>query len=97
MTRLHIGRIALQLHGVSSDIAQAALEGLDTEIIRRLHIRGIDAAALSGLSPTLRLPAINSPIPLDAESLRAQLVDGLMSLLPPATMRNSGEDFGESS
>ena len=95
MTRLHIDRIALQLHGVSSDIAQAALEGLDTEIIRRLQIRGIDAAALSGLSPTLRLPAINSPIPLDAESLRTQLVDGLMSLLPPATMSSSGEDFGE--
>lgn len=96
MTRLNIDRIALQLHGISSDIAQAAIEGLDTEIIRRLQIRGIDAAALSGLSPTLRLPAINSPVPLDAESLRTQLVDGLMSLLAPATTNNSGDDVGES-
>ena len=96
MTRLNIDRIALQLHGISSDIAHAALEGLDTEIIRRLHIRGIDAAALSGLSPTIRLPAIHSQIPLDAESLRAQLVDGLMSLLPPARANSSGDDLEES-
>jgi hypothetical protein len=96
MTRLHIDRIALQLHGVSSDIAQAALDGLDIEIIRRLHVRGIDAAGLSGLSPTLRLPAINSPIPLDAESLRKQLVDGLMSLLPPAAASRPDDDNGES-
>ena len=95
MTRLNIDRIALQLHGISSDIAQAALEGLDTEIIRRLHTRGLDAAALSGLSPTLRLPSINSPIPLDAESLRAQLVDGLMSILPPAAASPSGDDVAE--
>lgn len=96
MTRLNIDRIALQLHGISSDIAQAAIEGLDTEIIRRLHTRGLDAATLSGLSPTLRLPTINSPIALDAESLRTQLVDGLMSLLPPATANSLGDDVGES-
>lgn len=95
MTRLNIDRIALQLHGISSDIAQAAIEGLDTEIIRRLHIRGIDASALSGLSPTIRLPAIHSQIPLDAESLRTQLVNGLMSLLPPALVNSSGDDVGE--
>ena len=95
MTRLNIDRIALQLHGISSDIAQAAIEGLDTEIIRRLHTRGLDAAALSGLAPTLRLPTINSPIALDAESLRTQLVNGLMSLLPPALVNGSGDDVGE--
>ena len=95
MTRLHIDRIALQLHGVSSDIAQAALQGLDTELIRRLHIRGLDSAALSGLSPTLRLPAIHSPVPIDAETLRKQLVDGLMSLLPPAAANPASDDAEE--
>jgi hypothetical protein len=96
MTRLHIDRIALKLHGVSSQIAQTAIEGLDTEITRRLHIRGLDAAALSGLSPTLRLPAINSQTPLDAESLRAHIADGFMSLLPPENTSSAGTDIGES-
>lgn len=96
MTSLHIDRIALKLHGVSSQIAQTAIEGLDTEIVRRLHIRGLDAATLSGLSPTLRLPTINSLTTLDAESLRAHIVDGFMSLLPPENTSNTGTDTGES-
>ena len=95
MTRLNIDRIALQLHGISSDIAQAALEGLDTEIMRRLHTRGLDVAALSGLSPTLRLPAIHSAVSLDAESLRTHIADGFMSLLPLANTSNAGTDSGE--
>jgi hypothetical protein len=96
MTRLHIDRIALKLHGISSQIAQSAIEGLDTEIVRRLHLRGLDAAALSELSPTLRLPTINSATALDAESLRAHIVDGFMSLLPPENTSNAATDIRES-
>ncbi|PUA29327.1 MAG: hypothetical protein B0W54_01630 [Cellvibrio sp. 79] len=85
MTQLNIERIALRLHGVSSDIAQAALDGLDAELIRRLQMRGIDANELSGMASGLRLPSIHATQPLDAESLRAKLADGLIDLLAPAT------------
>lgn len=83
MTRLHIDRIALKLHGISTDIAQEALAGLDNEMLRRLQIRGLDSSALSGLSSTLRLPPIHSSAPLNAESLRMQIAEGLMTLLSP--------------
>ena len=85
MTRLHIDRIALKLHGVSADIAQDALAGLDNEMLRRLQIRGLDSSVLSGLSSSVRLPSIHSTVPLDAESLRMQIADGLMTLLAPET------------
>lgn len=84
MTQLNIERIALRLHGVSTDIAQTALDGLDAEIVRRLQVRGIDANALSGMTAALRLPAIHATQALDAESLRATLADGLIDLLTPA-------------
>ena len=95
MTQLNIERIALRLHGVSTDIAQAALVGLDAEIVRRLQARGIDANALSGMASGmasgLRLPSIHAAQSLDAESLRAKLADGLIDLLAPAaTQLNAG-------
>jgi hypothetical protein len=88
MTRLHIDRIALKLHGVSADIAHDALDGLDNEMARRLQLRGLDSSALSGLSSSLRLPSIHSSIPLNAETLRMQIADGLMTLLSPEVMSN---------
>lgn len=101
MSRLNIDRMSLRLHGISTDIAQAALDGLDTEIIRRLQIRGLDASALSGLSSNLRLPAIHSSIALDAETLRRQIADGIMNLLSPETTANQRaqkpNDSGENS
>ena len=90
ITRLHIDRIALKLHGVSTEIAQVALDGLDKEMVRRLQIRGLDSSALSGLSAGLRLPSIHSSIPLDAETLRMQIADGLMTVLSLETMNNRG-------
>lgn len=90
MTQLNIDRIKLRVNGVPAEIAQSALDGLDVEILRRLQKHGFDSTALSGLSSSLRLPAISSPIPLNAETLRARLVDGLMTLLLPAD-NSSGE------
>jgi len=87
MTQLTIDRIALRLHGVSTDVAQTALAGLDAEIIRRLRARGIDANALSGIAASVRLPSIHATQPLDAESLRAKLADGLIDLFASAAMQ----------
>ena len=91
MSRLNIDRMSLRLHGLSEDVARAALDGLETEILRRLQMRGLDASALSGLSNNLRLPTINSSISLDAVSLRKHIADGIMNLLSPAT-KNTGEN-----
>jgi len=91
MSRLNIDRMSLRLHGVSSDVAQAAIDGLDTEIIRRLQVRGLDASALSGLSSNLRLPTIQSSISLDAETLRKHIADGIMGFLSPETTNNRDE------
>jgi hypothetical protein len=88
MIRLHIDRIALKLHGISTDIAQAALDGLDNEMVRRLQIRGVNSSVLSGLSSSLRLPSIHSATPLDAETLRMHIADGLMTLLSPEVISN---------
>jgi len=96
MTRLNIERIALRLHGIPAEIAQAAMVGLDAEILRRLEIRGMNAAAFSGLSPSLRLPAIHSNEPVNAENLRTQLADSLVGLLSPTTMNSQTIDNQES-
>lgn len=88
MTQLNIERIALRLHGVSTDIAQAAIDGLDAEIVRRLQVRGIDVNALSGMVSGLRLPSIHATQSMDAESLRAKLADGLIDLLAPAAINS---------
>ena len=92
MTRLRIDRIALKLHGISSETAQAAMEGLDTALLQRMQMRGMDHSALSGLANTLRLPAIHALMPLDAESLRAKLADGLIDLLMSETQMNSSNN-----
>lgn len=91
MSRLNIDRMSLRLHGLSENVARAALDGLDTEILRRLQVRGLDASALSGLSSNLRLPTIHSSIPLDAENLRKHIADGIMSFLSPEITTNRNE------
>lgn len=93
MSDITIGRLALTLHGVSTEIAVSALQGLEGELARRLSVRGIDATALRDLSPTIRLPAITATAPLSAEDLRAHIADGLVSLLiSPASSTPSGRD-----
>ena len=84
MTGLNIDRIMLTLHGVSTEIAQAAVDGLEHELARRLSIRGVDASALRDLSPSIRLPAIESAMPFDAESLRACIAEALVAFLSTA-------------
>jgi hypothetical protein len=96
MSRLYIDRISLQLHDIPVEIAQAALDGLETEMLRRLQIRGIDAAALSGLSPGIRLPAMAMQMPINAESLRRKIADGLMTLLPSVKTNTPVNDIGGS-
>jgi len=86
MNDVRIERIVLTLNGVSAEIAQSAIGGLESELTRRLSVRGLDAAALRDVAPVIRLPAINANGRVDAETLRALIADGLIAFLsPPAT------------
>jgi hypothetical protein len=81
MTRIAIDHIALRVHGVSVETARAAIAGLDAELLRRMNVRDLDHLGTHGLSPTIRLPAIEAGSALDAESLRAHIAQGLAAFL----------------
>ena len=89
MTDLRIDRVLLTLDGIPAETASAAVDGLAAELTRRLSVRGVDVAALSGLGPTVWLPSIEADRELgtlDAETLRGLIADGLLRFLsPPAT------------
>lgn len=89
MTRIGIDRFALRLHGVSAETARAAIAGLDAELLHRLNLRDLDASALRDLSPSIRLPPIQAGTPLDAESLRARIAEGLAAFLNAAVSGTS--------
>lgn len=84
MTRIGIDSIALRLHGIPAETARAAVAGLDAELLHRLNLRDLDASALRDLSPSIRLPSIEAVTPLDAESLRARIAEGLAAFLNAA-------------
>jgi hypothetical protein len=92
MNGIAIDRLALRLDGVDPETARAAVEGLEAELLRRLSVRGVDAAALRTLSPSIRLPRIRTGVALDAETLRASIADGLVALLAPASPAEDTEE-----
>ena len=83
-TRIAIDSLALTLHGVSAEIAQAALTGLDVALARRLNVRAFDHTRWRE-PMSLRLPPIQASHGIDAETLRGLIADGLAQLLqaPP--------------
>lgn len=80
MNRIAIDSLALTLHGVSAEIAQAALTGLDAALARRLNVRALDPARWQE-PMSLRLPPIQVSPAIDAETLRGLIADGLAELL----------------
>ncbi|BCT67374.1 hypothetical protein [Nitrosospira sp. NRS527] len=89
MSDLRIDRIVLTLNGVSAEIAQSAIDGLEGELARRLSVRGLDAAVLRDVMPAIRLPTIEAGSAVDAETLRTLIADGLMAFLSPPVTRNA--------
>ena len=82
-TRVSIERLALTLHGVSAEIAQAALVGLDELLARRLNVRALDPARWREMQDP-RLPALTAPRAVDAATLRGLIADGVCALLETA-------------
>ncbi|SFA78420.1 hypothetical protein SAMN05421688_0858 [Poseidonocella pacifica] len=75
---LYIDRLSLTLHGVSEDMAAAAMEGLEAALARRLGAMrphgGRDIPALS-------LRAADLPRGADAAALRGLIADRLAEAL----------------
>ncbi len=79
MTNLdvRIDRLRLVLHGVSSEIVESAISGLDSSLARRLgstHFRDVINLDIAELA----LPPADAPRNPDAAVLRGLIVDGLI-------------------
>lgn len=93
MSDIRIDRILLTLDGIPAPLASAAVDGLAAELTRRLSVRGLDVAAVHGLGPSVRLPALelsDALGSLDAETLRGLIADGLLAVLSPQAARPRG-------
>jgi hypothetical protein len=80
MTDIRIDRLELALHGVAPELAEAALDGLDAELARRLGAHGVGDAAWRARLPSIRLDPLDAS-GLDAASLRAGIAERLVALL----------------
>jgi hypothetical protein len=73
-----IGRLNVALHGVSAEIAEAAVAGLESALRRRLgslHVnRALDV-------PALRVDALDLPPEADAAALRELLAERLVQAI----------------
>jgi hypothetical protein len=85
---VEIGRLDIALHGVSADIAEAAVSGLESALRRRL-----DALHLYRTRdvPALRIDALDLPPQTDAAALRDLLAERLIEALGDART-DSGEE-----
>jgi hypothetical protein len=90
-----IDRLAIRVDGLSAETVRAAMDGLSAELLARLTVRGLDAARLQGLSPSIRLPDVDAGGGLDAESLRARIADGLVDWLAGQATSSADRDVTE--
>lgn len=87
---IDIDRLQIAVYGVSSDIVEEAVGGLEAEFQRRLGVR-------RGMPPTaaaeLRLGRLDLPARADAAAVRALLAERLLEALVPApgTARSGGD------
>ena len=77
---LHIDRVVISLHGVSSQVVEAAVSGLEQLISRRLGcftVGGVEPLHLGDLA----LPPIHTQTVLDASALRGIIADRLIEAI----------------
>jgi hypothetical protein len=95
MSAVVIDRLAIRIDGLSAETVRVAMEGLSAELLARLTVRGLDAARLQSVSPSIRLPQIDAGTGLDAESLRARIADGLVDWLAGQATSSADRDVTE--
>ena len=75
---LRIDRVAIDLFGVSQEIAEAALSGLEGELARRIDAVGLRAAQLPRVDlAEVVLGPLTAPANIDPAALRALIADAL--------------------
>ena len=80
MTHIDIDRIQIALHGVSAQVVEAATEGLDKEVRRRLGVLPhLDMSAFD--MGELALGSVESKAVLDAAALRGIIADRLVQAI----------------
>ena len=83
-----IGRLNITLHGVSADIAEAAVAGLEAALTRRLVAlrlnRTLDV-------PALRIDPLDFPPQADAAVLRELIAERLVEAINDAPSHATGE------
>jgi len=77
---IDIERLSIALHGVSAQVAEAALTGLDAELRRRLG-NITPRALITGDLGVVRIGAISGPATLDPAMLRSLIADRLVFAL----------------
>jgi hypothetical protein len=75
---VEIGRLNIALHGVSAEIAEAAVGGLEAALRRRVDALRI---ARSHAVPAMRVDALDLPPGTDAAALRDLLAERLVQAI----------------
>lgn len=85
MINIQIDNLRLTLHGVSANVAEAAVEGLHAELQRRLGRMRIGKAHMSGAAPVdiveLSMSTLHEQAALDAGVLRGMIADQLLRII----------------
>ncbi|HKQ31537.1 MAG TPA: hypothetical protein VJS66_09645 [Burkholderiales bacterium] len=80
ISSIDIERLSIALHGVSRGVAEAAIEGLDQELKRRLG-NLVGRSFVSGDLGVLRIGPVAGPASLDPAALRALIAERLVFAL----------------
>lgn len=91
---LGIERVGISLHGVSQEVAQDAVSGLEGELVRRIATFASRAAVLDHADlAEVALGPLTVPANIDAGALRALIADALIGqLLDAYTSAESPSD-----
>jgi len=76
MSELNIGRIQIALHGVSAQVAEEAVAGLEGALRSRLGVLPVYGMAGADMGE-LALNPVHSTVMLDANALRALIAERL--------------------
>ena len=82
---VNVGRLQISLHGVSAQMIEAAVQGLDAELGRRLGVRklgqGLNSKTAAVDIAELALSPLHLSTTLDAAGLRGLIADRLLDAI----------------
>lgn len=85
MIHLQIDKLQLKLHGVSAELAESAVSGLEEELRRRLGTQNACQSLIAGAAQIntseLAIGPMHSQAALDAGNLRSLIADRLLDTI----------------